>query len=250
MEWVPWLLHDNWNIAVAVFVAALLVLSVRAWLRPGETPLDFSHSEPQHCGDITLQELAKYNGRDYFRPIYVAIKGQIFDVTDARDFYGPGGSYQVFAGKECARALGKMAIEADQCTGQIADLTRRELEILDDWELKFNQKYTVVGKVVEPKSLTLAQLREYNGSEEAKPIYLSICGTIFDVSKGREFYGPDGMYPFAGHECARAFALLSTDTADCNNNLEGLNSMDRENLRDWQAKFHSKYSIVGEVVAS
>lgn len=58
-----------------------------------------------------------------------------------------GGSYQVFAGKECARALGKMAIEADQCTAEIGDLSRRELEILDDWELKFHQKYTVVGKV-------------------------------------------------------------------------------------------------------
>lgn len=57
------------------------------------------------------------------------------------------------------------------------------------------------------------------------------------------------MYPFAGRECARAFALLSTDTADCNNNLEGLNSMDKENLRDWQAKFYSKYSIVGEIVS-
>ncbi len=30
------------------------------------------------------------------------------------------------------------------------------------------------------------------------------------------------MYPFAGHECARAFALISTDTADCNDNLEVL----------------------------
>lgn len=41
-----------------------------------------------------------------------------------------------------------------------------------------------------------------------------------DFCPGAEFYGPDGMYPFAGHECARAFALISTDTADCNNNLE------------------------------
>jgi hypothetical protein len=38
---------------------------------------------------------------------------------------------------------------------------------------------------------------------------------------GREFYGPDGVYPFAGRECARALALQSTDTADCQDNLEG-----------------------------
>ena len=37
---------------------------------------------------------------------------------------------------------------------------------------------------------------------------------------GAEFYGPDGIYPFAGHECARAFALISTDVADCNADLE------------------------------
>ena len=40
------------------------------------------------------------------------------------------------------------------------------------------------------------------------------------LAAGAEFYGPDGIYPFAGHECARAFALISTDTADCNDNLE------------------------------
>ncbi len=40
------------------------------------------------------------------------------------------------------------------------------------------------------------------------------------MGTGSEFYGPDGMYPFAGHECARAFAMISTDVVDCNDNLE------------------------------
>ncbi len=40
------------------------------------------------------------------------------------------------------------------------------------------------------------------------------------LATGSEFYGPHGMYPFAGHECARAFAMISTDVADCNDNLE------------------------------
>jgi hypothetical protein len=40
-------------------------------------------------------------------------------------------------------------------------------------------------QVVEPKRLTLAQLKEYDGSDAKKPILLAIRGTVFDVSKGR-----------------------------------------------------------------
>ena len=67
---------------------------------------------------------------------------------------------------------------------------------------------------------------------------------------GRDFYGPDGVYPFAGRECARAFALLSTDVADCNDNLDALTRMDIDNLHQWEAKFHSKYRVIGKLVAS
>ena len=37
--------------------------------------------------------------------------------------------------------------------------------------------------------------------------------------------------------------------ADCNDNLEGLEKMELDNLHDWQAKFYSKYPIVGDVTA-
>jgi hypothetical protein len=31
---------------------------------------------------------------------------------------------------------------------------------------------------------------------------------------GKEYYGPDGVYPFGGHETARAFAKFSTEPED------------------------------------
>lgn len=58
------------------------------------------------------------------------------------------------------------------------------------------------------------------------------------------------MYPFAGHECARAFALISTEISDCNDNLEGLGGMEMENLKDWESKFYYKYPVVGSLVKS
>lgn len=57
-----------------------------------------------------------------------------------------------------------------------------------------------------------------------------------------------GMYPFAGHECARAMAKFSTELTDCSKNLDGLDASEIDALNDWYAKFVSKYDIVGTVV--
>lgn len=56
-----------------------------------------------------------------------------------------------------------------------------------------------------------------------------------------------GIYPFAGREVARAFALISTNVADCNDDLTGLGAMELDALSDWEAKFNSKYPIVGRL---
>jgi membrane-associated progesterone receptor component len=58
-----------------------------------------------------------------------------------------GGGYHLFSGKEVSRALGKMAIKADECNADLTDFTEREHKVLSDWEEKFKQKYAIVGKV-------------------------------------------------------------------------------------------------------
>jgi hypothetical protein len=50
-----------------------------------------------------------------------------------------------------------------------------------------------------PRNFTAKQLAYFDGSEdeksrESKPVYLSVNGTVFDVSDGRNFYGPEGTY--------------------------------------------------------
>lgn len=100
------------------------------------------------AGEITEEELLKYNGTDSSLPIYVAIKKRIFDVSSARNFYGPGGSYAVFAGKDASRALAKMSTKEHDVVGSIEGLTEKELKVLEDWERKFEAKYPVVGSVV------------------------------------------------------------------------------------------------------
>eukprot|EP00798_Chlamydomonas_sp_ICE-L_P030375 gene30375-35381_t len=62
------------------------------------------------------------------------------------------------------------------------------------------------------------------------------------------FYGPDGAYPFAGRECARALALMSTELSDCNDKVDDLPPHEKETLRDWIGRFSVKYPIVGKTV--
>jgi membrane-associated progesterone receptor component len=62
-------------------------------------------------------------------------------------FYGPGGAYALFAGKDASRALAKMSFEQKDLNGDISDLTPMELSSLNDWEYKFTSKYVKVGTI-------------------------------------------------------------------------------------------------------
>ena len=68
------------------------------------TKTSIFHSAPPKDTPITVSELAKHDGSDASLPIYVAIKGDIFDVSANKDAYGPGAGYNVFTGKDASKA--------------------------------------------------------------------------------------------------------------------------------------------------
>ncbi|KAI3458171.1 hypothetical protein Pfo_014834 [Paulownia fortunei] len=102
---------------------------------------------PVQVGEITDEELKQYDGSDPKKPLLMAIKGQIYDVSQSRMFYGPGGPYALFAGKDASRALAKMSFEDKDLNGDLTGLGVFELEALQDWEYKFMSKYVKVGTV-------------------------------------------------------------------------------------------------------
>ncbi|XP_047318838.1 membrane steroid-binding protein 2-like [Impatiens glandulifera] len=107
--------------------------------------------DPVQMGDVTEEELRSYDGSDSQKPLLMAIKGQIFDVSRSRMFYGPGGPYALFAGRDASRALALMSFDEKDLTGNIEGLGESELEVLLDWELKFKEKYVQVGQLVGEK---------------------------------------------------------------------------------------------------
>lgn len=68
-----------------------------------------------------------------------------------RMFYGPGGPYALFAGKDASRALAKMSFDEKDLTGDISGLGMFEMDALRDWEYKFMSKYAKVGTIKTPE---------------------------------------------------------------------------------------------------
>ena len=94
---------------------------------------------------FTLESLSNYDGSQEGRPIYLSVSGKVHDVTSGNQFYGPNGPYHAFAGKECARALALMSVDALECTGDLTGLDERQLTTLQQWKTKLTEKYPVVG---------------------------------------------------------------------------------------------------------
>ncbi|KAI8100875.1 hypothetical protein M9434_005260 [Picochlorum sp. BPE23] len=199
---------------------------------------------------LTLEELSKYNGMDPCRPLSVAVRGHVYDVSQGVEFYGPGKAYSVYAGREISRALAMMSLNEEDCNDNISSLSEKEKEVLAQWEKKFSQKYPKIGTVVPSMDLRVDELAAYDGRDPSKPMLLAIRGVIFDVSSAKEFYGPTGAYPFAGKECARALAKYSVEMDDCSDLLDDCSVSEMDALRSWEAQFHSKYKVVGHVMIS
>ncbi len=87
--------------------------------------------------------------------MYMAVRGRIFDVSSGRNFYGPGGPYQNFAGRDASRGLAFHSFDEDMLTKDLdgpldplSDLGRDEWDALRGWEERFESKYLVVGRLV------------------------------------------------------------------------------------------------------
>ncbi|CAA9966318.1 hypothetical protein P3342_013148 [Pyrenophora teres f. teres] len=103
---------------------------------------------------FTPPTLFPYNGLNNM-PVYLAVRGRVFDVTAGRNFYGPGGPYANFAGRDASRGLACGSFDEDMLTKDLdgpldtlGDLDAEQMEALRGWEERFEEKYLVVGKLV------------------------------------------------------------------------------------------------------
>lgn len=103
-----------------------------------------------------------------------------------------------------------------------------------------------------PVHLTLGELAKFDGSTPGSPIYVSINGSIYDVTSSARIYGPGGPYhAFSGKDSARAFVTGCYEKEDeLTHDLRGLDEEEiEEQLGGWIRFFSNnpRYWLVGTV---
>merc|ERR1712192_10449 len=82
--------------------------------------------------------------------ILLSVVSYVFNVTKAPHFYGPHGSYSYLAGKEASRPLGTMSMDDEDVeTHHLVDLEEEQWEELFSWVDKYQEKYSLVGRLVD-----------------------------------------------------------------------------------------------------
>lgn len=145
-----------------MILLSLFAVLVYHRLKPTQAPTIPKDPPPTVFRTFTPPELLPYNGRNGM-PVYLSVKGQVFDVTPGKNFYGPDGPYANFAGRDASRGLACGSFDEDMLTKDLdgpldplSDLDAEQMEAMQGWYERFMEKYTVVGKLVAV------------GSEEAK----------------------------------------------------------------------------------
>jgi membrane-associated progesterone receptor component len=270
-------------VIIAMSIMVLIVLKLLLKSQEGRRENEKS-TEPQKeeekiiPRDFTIEQLREFDGKSNEK-IFIALKGEVYDVTNAADYYGPEGTYNCFAGRDCSRAMAKLSFEeAELGNPRIDDLGPFERDVLEQWVEKFKyvKHYPVVGKISNPKRdrvFTRSELKNYKGvrpsvestadgtntadqstSDRVDPeILLAVKGNVYDVSYGgTEHYGPGGSYHlFAGIDASRALAKMSFEAEDVNSSdLSDLSEEHLKILDDWEEKFQKKrmYPLVGRLV--
>ena len=227
--------------------------------------------------NFTSKQLSHFDGKKdektgEDKPVYLSVHGIVFDVSDGRNFYGPDGPYEAFAGHECGVALAKMSFDAehlDDLEG-CEKLNSGEKMELEGWIEKFTyyRNYPIKGRLVpdaklkelESRVLTKEDLAKATGESSQEvpngyataPIYVGAGDKVFDTSfGGAEFYGVGGGYNrFAGKDVSRALAKMSFDPSDIeNSSVDDLEDKQKKVLADWIKTFEDRkgYPIVGRL---
>lgn len=135
------------NLSILVVIITLLYFRLR-----DTSPIQLDAQKPLVFRTFTPRTLLHFNGKPSkpWNPdgaVYLAVKGKVYDVTAGRNFYGPGGPYENFAGRDATRGLACQSFDEEMLTKDLdgplddcKDLSQDELNNLQGWVERFEEK--------------------------------------------------------------------------------------------------------------
>mmetsp|Transcript_33175 Transcript_33175/g.63333 ORF Transcript_33175/g.63333 Transcript_33175/m.63333 type:complete len:205 (+) Transcript_33175:1-615(+) len=102
---------------------------------------------------------------------------------------------------------------------------------------------------IEPKDVWKEEeLKAYDGSDEVGPLLMAVKGDVFNVWKGRSFYGPTGEYHImAGRDSTRFLAKNRLEEESEDEKRVELNIAERASLEAWYWTLKNKYQLLGRL---
>lgn len=101
-------------------------------------------------------------------------------------------------------------------------------------------------EVTEIRDFSLAELAEFDGLKSEK-VYMAVKEQVFDVTSGKNFYGPNGPYCiFAGRDASVGLAKQSFSPEDVSS-TSPLSHSEKLNLDSWHERLSLKYPCVGRL---
>ncbi|CAK7202599.1 Dihydrodipicolinate synthase [Sporothrix eucalyptigena] len=135
-------------------LAFIVLYTVYSIFRPTPPPTFPKDPPATVFRTYTPRTLLPFDGKEG-RPVFLAVRGRVFDVSSGRNFYGPGGPYENFAGRDASRGLASHSFDEEMLTKDLDgpldplnDLTAEQLDALQGWEERFDGKYLVVGRLI------------------------------------------------------------------------------------------------------
>jgi len=98
---------------------------------------------------ITKSELRKHDGKDPNLPVWLAFKGQVYDVTKGKKHYTEGGGYEFFAGRDASRAFLTGCFKEDCLVPDLTGLTDEQEAGVKHWDEFYKKTYQYLGPLVD-----------------------------------------------------------------------------------------------------
>nr|UJQ69844.1 membrane associated progesterone receptor [Diamesa zernyi] len=140
------------NIALIGVISLLIYKIFKSRQTPEASTVPVEPELPKLRRDFTVQELKAYDGLQADKRVLVAVNNTVYDVTRGKRFYGPGGPYAAFGGRDASRGLATFSVTAnpDLEYDDLSDLNSMEMDSVREWEMQFKEKYDIVGKLLKP----------------------------------------------------------------------------------------------------